>query len=72
MRAVPDATIEHLDMKDLHSMNHSTSRSIRRSLALLAASALAISLAACSSPGSGTDAAADERPVVLTTFTVLA
>lgn len=56
-------------------MNRSTPRSpgsIRRSLALLAASALTISLAACSSAGSGTAAAADERPVVLTTFTVLA
>lgn len=56
-------------------MNRSTPRSpgsIRRSLALLAASALTISLAACSSAGSGTDAAADERPVVLATFTVLA
>ena len=56
-------------------MNRSTPRSpgsIRRSLALLAASALTISLAACSSAGGGADAAADERPVVLTTFTVLA
>lgn len=52
-------------------MNHSTPRPIRRSLALMAASALAISLAACSSPGDGTDTASDDRPVVLTTFTVL-
>lgn len=32
----------------------------------------ALGLAACGSPASGTDASADDRPVVLTTFTVLA
>lgn len=47
-------------------------RSLSRSVAVvLAASALALSLTACSSPGAD-DADADERPVVLTTFTVLA
>lgn len=54
-------------------MNRKTHTLIRRSLALTAASVLAIGLAACSSnPGDDTDAAADDRPVVLTTFTVLA
>ena len=52
-------------------MPHSR-RSLSRSVAaVLAASALALSLTACSSPGAD-DADADERPVVLTTFTVLA
>ncbi len=52
-------------------MPHSR-RSLSRSVAaVLAASVLALSLTACSSPGAD-DADADERPVVLTTFTVLA
>ncbi|WP_066460178.1 metal ABC transporter substrate-binding protein [Sanguibacter suarezii] len=47
-------------------------RSLSRSVAAtLAASALALSLTACTSTGAD-DADADERPVVLTTFTVLA
>lgn len=47
-------------------------RSLSRSVAAaLATSALALSLTACTSPGAD-DADADERPVVLTTFTVLA
>lgn len=52
-------------------MPHSR-RSLSRSVAaVLAASALALSLTACTSPGAD-DADADESPVVLTTFTVLA
>ena len=60
------------DMKELRSMNQ-THTFTRRSLALMAASVLAIGLAACSSnPSNDTGAVADARPVVLTTFTVLA
>ncbi|GGM63302.1 metal ABC transporter substrate-binding protein [Microbacterium saperdae] len=44
----------------------------RRALPLLAASALALSLAACATSGENDAGADDERPVVLTTFTVLA
>ena len=44
----------------------------RRSLPLLAASVLALSLAGCATSGENDAGADDERPVVLTTFTVLA
>ena len=44
----------------------------RRSLPLLAASVLALSLAGCCASGENDAGADDERPVVLTTFTVLA
>ena len=44
----------------------------RRALPLLAASVLALSLAGCATSGENDAGADDERPVVLTTFTVLA
>lgn len=44
----------------------------RRALSLLAASVLALSLAGCASSGESDAGSDDERPVVLTTFTVLA
>lgn len=44
----------------------------RRALSLLAASVLALSLAGCSTSSENDAARDDERPVVLTTFTVLA
>lgn len=44
---------------------------LRPAIALLGATALALGTAACASPASG-DIANDERPMVLTTFTVLA
>ncbi|MBF9337260.1 metal ABC transporter substrate-binding protein [Microbacterium lacticum] len=44
----------------------------RRSLPLLAASVLALSLAGCATSGENDAGVDDERPVVLTTFTVLA
>lgn len=44
----------------------------RRALPLLAASVLALSLTGCSSSGGNSAEAEKDRPVVLTTFTVLA
>lgn len=44
----------------------------RRAVPLLAASMVALSLVGCVSPGEDAAGAGDERPVVLTTFTVLA
>lgn len=59
-------------MTNPHRFRAATSRRRRRLAATLAAIALAATLAGCQTPGTGPARGASDRPVVLTTFTVLA